>query len=66
MDTKKKEPIGLLFRSGTFYSQEAIHAYDHDKDDETGRQVDPHFKQNIPIHFDDTLSKWNYRAVPNA
>lgn len=37
-----------------------------DKVYETGRQVDQDFKQNLPIHFDDTLSKWNYRAVPNA
>ena len=37
-----------------------------DKVYETGRQVDPDFKLNNPIHFDDTLSKWNYRAVPSA
>jgi hypothetical protein len=30
MDTKKKEPIGQLYRAGTLYSQGAIQAYDHD------------------------------------
>jgi len=35
-----------------------------DKVYETGRTYDPHFKQNLPILFDDFLPKWNYRAVP--
>ena len=26
----------------------------------------PHFKDNMPIIFDDYLGKWNYRAVPNG
>ena len=31
---------------------------------ETGRQVTEHFKKHMTIHFDEFLSKWNYRAVP--
>ena len=33
---------------------------------ETGRKVDPAFKQHMPIVFDEHLPKWNYRAIPNA
>lgn len=31
---------------------------------ETGRQVSAAFKASLPIVFDDRLSKWNYRAIP--
>jgi hypothetical protein len=31
---------------------------------ETGRQVAETFKQNMTIVFDQTLPKWNYRAIP--
>ena len=31
---------------------------------ETGRKATEAFKQNMPILFDDLLSKWNYRIVP--
>lgn len=37
-----------------------------DKVYETGRKVTEAFKQNMPILFDNHLSQWNYRAVPNA
>jgi Rhodopirellula transposase DDE domain len=36
-----------------------------DKVYQTGRQVAEHFKQNMPIIFDEHLSMSNYRAVPN-
>jgi Rhodopirellula transposase DDE domain len=29
-----------------------------------GRKVGDDFKKNIPILFDSTLPKWNYRALP--
>ena len=32
----------------------------------TGRTVADEFKQNMPIVFDDYLSQWNYRAIPNT
>jgi hypothetical protein len=31
----------------------------------TGRKVADEFKQHMPIVFDDHLSQWNYRAIPN-
>lgn len=37
-----------------------------DKTYQTGRKVADEFKQNMPIVFDDYLSQWNYRAIPNA
>ena len=37
-----------------------------DKVYQTGRKVADEFKQNMPIVFDDYLSQWNYRAIPNA
>lgn len=37
-----------------------------DKIYQTGRKVTDAFKQNISIVFDDYLSQWNYRAMPNA
>ena len=30
----------------------------------TGRKVAKHFKANMSIVFDELLTKWNYRAVP--
>ena len=36
-----------------------------DKVYQTGRKVDDDFKNNMKIVFDQYLSKWNYRAVPN-
>ena len=30
----------------------------------TGRKYAEGFKENMKIHFDDLLPKWNYRAVP--
>jgi hypothetical protein len=35
-----------------------------DKVYQTGRKYAADFKQNMQILFDDHLSKWNYRAVP--
>lgn len=35
-----------------------------DKVYKTARKASEEFKQNIPILFDETLGKWNYRAVP--
>jgi hypothetical protein len=37
-----------------------------DKIYQTGRKVSDEFKKNLPIHFDEYLPQWNYRAVPNA
>ena len=31
---------------------------------EIGRKIAAHFKETMPILFDDLLPKWNYRAVP--
>jgi len=31
---------------------------------ETGRKVDPNFKDNMKIEFDNYLPKWNYKANP--
>ncbi len=31
---------------------------------ETGREVDPSFKDAMPLLFDSQLPKWNYRAIP--
>lgn len=36
-----------------------------DKIYHTGRKVTDHFKDNMPILFDEHLSQWNYCAVPN-
>jgi len=33
---------------------------------ETGRKVTKDFKQNMPIHFDYFLPKWNYVAKPST
>jgi len=33
---------------------------------ETGRKVAADFKKTMTILFDDTLAKWNYRAVPQT
>lgn len=33
---------------------------------QTGRKATDHFKQNMPIVFDEVLPQWNYRAVPQA
>ena len=35
-----------------------------DKVYETGRKYAEDFKANMKIVFDDHLSKWNYRALP--
>jgi hypothetical protein len=37
-----------------------------DKAFKTGRKVTKDFKQNIPIHFDNFLPKWNYVAKPST
>ena len=37
-----------------------------DKIYQTERKATDEFKQNMPIVFDEHLSQWNYRAVPNA
>lgn len=37
-----------------------------DKTYQTGRKYASDFKENMPIIFDDHLSQWNYRAVPNG
>ena len=37
-----------------------------DKVYETGRKASKDFLSNIPILFDDSLPRWNYRAVPQA
>lgn len=37
-----------------------------DKIYETGRKVQKGFKENMPIIFDEYLSNWNYRAIPNG
>lgn len=37
-----------------------------DKVYKTGRKASEDFKQNSPICFDESLGKWNYRAVPQA
>jgi DDE family transposase len=37
-----------------------------DKVYQTGREVADEFKKNMPIVFDDYLSQWNYRAIPNT
>lgn len=36
------------------------------KEYKTGRKVAKNFKKNMKIIFDDTLGKWNYRAIPLA
>jgi hypothetical protein len=33
---------------------------------ETGRKATEQIKQNLKIVFDDLLSKWNYRAIPQC
>jgi hypothetical protein len=50
VDTKKKEPIGHLYREGELYTREEIAVFD---------------KETIRIIFDDFLPSWNYRAVPS-
>ncbi len=37
-----------------------------DKVYETGRKVAEGFKENMKIVFDEVLSNWNYRAIPNG
>jgi len=33
---------------------------------ETGRKVAEGFKDNMKLLFDEHLSSWNYRAIPNG
>jgi len=42
MDTKKKEPLGQLFRNGKIYCNKAIQVYDHTNDDLIKGQIVPH------------------------
>lgn len=42
MDTKKKEPLGRLFRQGKVYCSRAIEAYDHTNDSLIKGQIVPH------------------------
>jgi hypothetical protein len=37
-----------------------------DKIFETGRKYSEGFKENMQIHFDDVLGKWNYRVIPST
>ena len=37
-----------------------------DKGYQTGRKYAADFKHNMKILFDDSLPKWNYRAVPEC